>query len=133
MTEEIKKASHEDVEKNKAMAIVGYIFPFLFFVPLVNDESKKSEYARFHANEQLILLIYWVGGSILFGICLAILSFVILAIVPIAVFVLPLLVSLVWFAFSVFGIVLIILGAVSASNGSMKALPLIGRIEIIKK
>ena len=55
--------SSDDVEKNKAMAIIGYIIPILFFIPLVT-EAKDSVYAKFHANQQLILLIASIGVSV---------------------------------------------------------------------
>jgi len=43
-------SSPADVQANKAMAIIGYILPFLFFIPLVTD-AKTSPFARFHANQ----------------------------------------------------------------------------------
>ena len=67
-----QKADSTDVEKNKALAIVGYIIPILFFIPLVTD-AKNSPYAKFHANQQLNLLLFWVGYA-----CFAILMFLIL-------------------------------------------------------
>lgn len=102
-----------DVEKNKVMAIVGYIIPILFFVPLVTD-AKNSPFAKFHANQQLLLLIGWaviniVGGMIPF---------------------------LGWFIIVPFGniflLILMIMGIIHAAKGEMKALPLIGGIKIIK-
>src|ERR1035437_3247453 len=42
----------DDVEKNKAMAILGYIF---FVIPLA--AAPKSKFARFHANQGLLLFI----------------------------------------------------------------------------
>lgn len=113
------QGSRSDAEKNKTMAIIGYIFSFLFFIPLISEDSKNSLFAKFHANQQLILLIYWVGGGTIVFILSIILALTII---------LPL---LLWFAFSVCGIILIILGAINASNGEMKPLPLIGGFKLI--
>ena len=50
------KADNKDVESNKAMAIIGYILPILFFIPFVTD-AKNSPFAKFNANHQLNLLL----------------------------------------------------------------------------
>ena len=122
-SQEAPKTESSDVEKNKSMAIIGYIISILFFVPLLNEESKKSPYAKFHANQQLILLIYWIGGWIAIGI----ISFIL----AITIFLAPL-AFLFWLAYTVMGIVFMIMGAVSASKGEMKKLPMIGKYQIIK-
>jgi len=111
MTEETKVSS-SDVEKNKALAIVGYIIPILFFIPLVSD-AKNSPYAKFHANQQLNLLISWVVVEIIGGM------------IPV----------LGWFIILPFGtiflFVVMIMGIVNASKGEMKTLPLIGGFKLI--
>ena len=61
------KADPQDAEKNKAMAIVGYIIPILFFIPLVTD-AKNSPFAKFHANQQLNFLLFLVVGYVVSGI-----------------------------------------------------------------
>jgi uncharacterized membrane protein len=113
MTEEIKKASSEDVEKNKAMAIVGYIIPILFFIPLVTD-AKDSPFAKFHANQQLNLLLLEVIGWTVS----AILVFIVIG---------AILMPLVGLA----GLVFMIMGIINASKGEMKELPVIGGIKLI--
>lgn len=102
-----------DVEKNKAMAIVGYIIPILFFIPLVSD-AKNSPFAKFHANQQLNLLLFWVVGEIAATVLTFVLiGFLIFPIVMIA------------------GVVFMIMGIINASKGEMKALPLIGGFKLI--
>lgn len=113
------QAPHSDIEKNKTMAIVGYIFSFLFFIPLISEDSKNSPFAKFHANQQLLLLIYWIGG----GMVVFIISLIFVFTIFLPIFL--------WFSFSICGIVLIILGAINASNGEMKALPVIGGIKLL--
>jgi uncharacterized membrane protein len=110
--EETKKADPQDAEKNKAMAIVGYIIPILFFVPLVTD-AKNSPFAKFHANQQLNLLLAAVVINIVGGIIPFIGWFIIL---PLGM---------------IFLIVVAIMGIISASKGEMKPLPLIGGFKLI--
>lgn len=111
--EEVKKAEPGDFEKNKAMAIVGYIIPLLFFIPLVSEEGKKSAFAKFHANQQLNLLLGWVVVNVLGGI------------IPILGW------FIIWPLGSIFLIVLMVLGIVNASKGEMKELPVIGGIKLV--
>ena len=113
-TNEMPKVGNADVEKNKVMAIVGYILPILFFVPLLSEESKKSPFAKFHANQQLLLLIAAVIVNVV-GTIIPILGWFI--ILPLG---------------SIFLIVIAIMGIINAAKGEMKKLPLIGGYEIIK-
>ena len=99
---------------NKIMAVIGYIVPILFFVPLLSD-AKNDPYAKFHANQQLNLLLFWVLGRLTAGLLLIVLiGFLLMPMVMVA------------------GVVFMILGVINASNGSMKPLPLIGKWQFIK-
>jgi uncharacterized membrane protein len=113
MAEEIKKADPQDAEKNKAMAIVGYIIPILFFIPLISD-AKNSPFAKFHANQQLNLLLFSVIGWTVSSI---------LAIVVIGIFLMPIV--------GIASLVFMIMGIISGSKGEMKELPLIGGFKLI--
>lgn len=99
----------QDIEQNKVYAILAYI-GILFLVPLL--AAKDSPYAKFHANQGLVLFLLEVAlGTI--------------AWIP----VLGWLVGVVgWIAVAIF----IIMGIVNASQGECKPLPIIGEIEIIK-
>lgn len=108
------QGGQSDAEKNKALAIVGYIFPILFFIPLVTD-AKNSPFAKFHANQQLDLLLFEVVGYI----ASTILTFILIG-------------FLLWFVVIIGGLVFMIMGIINASKGEMKPLPLIGGINIIK-
>lgn len=105
--------NQSDVEKNKAMAIIGYILPILFFIPLVSD-AKNSPFAKFHANQQLNLLLAAIAVNVVGSI------------IPI----------LGWFIILPFGslaiIVIAIMGIINAVKGEMKKLPIIGGFELIK-
>jgi len=102
-----------DIEKNKLLAIVGYIVPILFFVPLIT-EGKNSPFARFHANQQLVLLIVAIAVNIA-GTMIPFIGWIL--ILPVGV---------------VAVIVLAVLGILNASRGEMKRLPVIGGAELIK-
>lgn len=102
-----------DADKNKAMAIVGYIIPILFFIPLVT-EAKNSVFAKFHANQQLNLLLAAIAVNVVGGIIPILGWFIILPIGTIMLFV---------FA---------IMGIINGAKGEMKKLPLIGGFELIK-
>jgi uncharacterized membrane protein len=112
MTEETKQANPQDAEKNKAMAIVGYIIPILFFIPLVTD-AKNSPFAKFHANQQLNLLLAAVIINVVGGVIPFLGWFIIL---PLG---------------SIFLIVVAIMGIINAAKGAMKELPLIGGFKLI--
>jgi uncharacterized membrane protein len=114
MTEEKKetKADPQDAEKNKAMAIVGYIIPILFFIPLISD-AKNSPFAKFHANQQLNLLLAAVVINVVGGVIPIIGWFIIL---PLG---------------SIFLIIVAIMGIINGAKGEMKELPLIGGFKLI--
>ncbi|HAR96012.1 MAG TPA: hypothetical protein DCR97_08645 [Deltaproteobacteria bacterium] len=99
----------EDVEKNKAMAILSYI---IFFIPLI--AARESKFALYHANQGLVLFLAAVVINIVGGIVPFIGWFIILPFGWIAV------------------VILAIIGIINASKGLMKPLPLIGGITIIK-
>jgi len=107
------QGGQSDADKNKALAIVGYIIPVLFFIPLITD-AKNSPFAKFHSNQQLDLLLFAIAVNVIGGI------------IPI----------LGWFIILPFGsialIILAIMGIINASKGEMKKLPVIGGIELIK-
>lgn len=42
----------DDIQKNKVQAILPYLLPVLFFLPLIADKEKNSAFCKFHANQQ---------------------------------------------------------------------------------
>lgn len=110
--EAVPVAEASDVEANKVMAIVGYILPILFFVPMLSE--KKSPFGMFHAKQQLNLLLAAIVVNVVGGIIPILGWFVILPLGSIAVFVIA------------------IIGLVGAAKGEMKQLPIIGGFQIIK-
>jgi len=93
---------------DKGLAVLGYILPILFFLLLVT-ESKNKGFAKYHANQQLNLLIAYICAMALTAISLGLLVFT--YIVP---------------------VVLAVIGLIRALNGEMKPLPIFGRLDLIK-
>ena len=58
-----KKVYDADVEENKLMAALSYLW-ILFLIPLL--AKKSSKFAQFHAKQGLALLIVWIIGSFVF-------------------------------------------------------------------
>ena len=109
-----------DIAQNKAMGILAYFGP-LCFIPMF--AAKGSKFARFHANQGLVLLIACVAWSIASSIVNAI----ILAI-SWRLYFITTIISLVSIVFAV----LAIIGIINAANGRAKELPVIGKIKILK-
>jgi uncharacterized membrane protein len=105
-------ADASDVDQNKPMAIIGYLIPILFFIPMLSE--KKSPFGMFHAKQQLNLLLSAIAVNII-GTVIPFLGWFI--ILPIGSIVL---------------IVLAIMGIINAAKGEMKQLPIIGGFQIIK-
>ncbi|MCM1055728.1 MAG: zinc-ribbon domain-containing protein [Bacteroides sp.] len=98
-----------DAQQNKAMGILAY-FGILFLIPLL--AAPNSRFARFHANQGLVLFL----AEIVLGV---------IAAIPIVGWVIGSLGEVAALVFAIIGIV-------NAANGEVKELPLIGRISIIK-
>ncbi len=97
-----------DIDKNKTIAGLAYI---IFFLPLL--VCPDSKYARFHANQGLLLLIVAIAGNIILGI------------IPIIGWILMPLYALVIFA-------LAIMGLINGFGGKDKRMPIFGKYDILK-
>lgn len=101
--------SPEDISNNKVMSFLSYLW-ILFIVPLI--AAPNSPYAKFHANQGLLLF--------LFDIVIAI-----VAMIPVVG----------WIISAVGGALVLIfriIGIVNSLKGEAKELPLIGKYRIIK-
>jgi uncharacterized membrane protein len=99
--------SPEDIEKNKTMAGLAY---FIFFLPLI--ACPESRFARFHANQALIVFLV----AVLSGV----------------INIIPLLGCVISVIGYIFFLVLFIMGMINGFSGKAKELPLVGKIRIIK-
>jgi uncharacterized membrane protein len=112
-----------DVEQNKVFAVLSYLPPFLFLVPLL--AARQSKFAMYHCNQGIVLTIVAFVVSIVNYILDMILWHI-----PYIGFAMITLLNLAIFA----GIlVLVVMGIINAANGVCKPLPLIGdRVTLIK-
>lgn len=120
MSDHTAAFSPEDIAQNKVMAILSYI-GILVLVPIF--AAPKSAFARFHANQGLVLLIAEVIWGVVYGVVSAILYTVF--------WMLGALFSIIGIVSLVF-VVFMILGIVNAASGKAKELPIIGQIKILK-
>jgi len=95
-----------DIENNKVIALLAYI---LFFIPLL--AAKDSPFAKYHANQGLVLFICGLISS--FFWIIPILGWIIAPILSLAI------------------TVLAVIGIINALNGKAKELPLIGKFRIL--
>lgn len=112
--------SSEDIQQNKVMAILAY-FGILVLVPIFG--AKDSKFARYHANQGLVLFL----AAIAYSIATSILTSILIAISWRLAF-LSTIFSLVSIAF----LVLMVLGIINAANGKAKELPIIGKFKLLK-
>ena len=100
-----------DINSNKVMAILSYI-GILVLIPIF--AAKNSKFARFHANQGLVLFIVAIlvsiVGRILDKIHLGFIGWILDVLV---------------FAFAIIGII-------NAAQGKAKELPFIGKYKILK-
>ena len=123
----------KDIQDNKTISFLSYLGP-LVFVPVF--AGKNSKFARFHANQGLVLFLADVAYVVVENILLAILR----AIFPwkwnygylggrgIIFDALSTILGLVWIVFGV----LAVIGIINALKGKAKELPFIGKIKLLK-
>ncbi|MGN6369597.1 MAG: hypothetical protein ACTHN5_15165 [Phycisphaerae bacterium] len=118
-----------DIQKHKGVAILAYIF---FVIPLVL--APHSKFARFHANQGLLVFILWcvaLVGTVALTIGWRVTAHLLDSIGILQFFfgclahVIP--------VFLMFGALAVtIMGIVHAANGEKKELPLFGHVTLIK-
>ena len=107
-----------DVGDHKLFAILGYILPFLFFIPMLNDASKNNPYVRTHADQQLTLLVIWLAWSVFTNVFFMAMPSGLYMLMPIV---------------NIGLLVLVIIGIINAAQGQTKKLPFLGSISLIDK
>ncbi len=111
----------QDIEQNKFMGILAYL-SWLVLIPIF--AAKNSRFARFHANQGLVLaiveIVWWIATAILTSIGYAIAWW------------LGSLLSTVLGLVNIIFLILLFLGIVNAANGRAKELPIIGKFRILK-
>ena len=107
-----------DINSNKVMAILSYI-GILVLIPIF--AAKNSKFARFHANQGLVLCVCGCAVWLVVSILTSILAWRLYWLISIISFVL-------WVVL----LILAIIGVINAANGKAKQLPVIGNIKLLK-
>lgn len=115
-TPEALEVNADDADKNKIFGILAYL-SFLCFVPII--VAKDSPYAKYHANQGLVLFLAEFATILITS------AFVFIPFLGIIVYFLHLILSLVFLAVS-------ILGIINAAAGKCVPLPVIGGIKLLK-
>ena len=120
-TPETLEVTAEDAEKNKVMGILAYL-GILCLVPIL--AAKDSPFAKYHANQGLVLFIAWI----VFGVALNIIDYVLVTILPSGMGFIVSILSLAYLGL----LILAILGIINAAAGKCVPLPLIGGVKLLK-
>ncbi len=121
----------QDISENKVISIFSYI-SWLVLVPLIG-RAHSSKFARFHANQGLVLAIASTGWGVAYAITTAILNLFFrligmrilgtLLLLPLGA--VNIVMSAVFFALMVNGIV-------NVACGKSRELPIVGKFNILK-
>jgi len=100
----INKPTDKDIEENKVLAAIGYIW-ILFLIPLL--AKKDSKFCQFHGKQGMILFIAWI--------VLVVVGWV------------PFLGWIIFFFGSIALIILSLVGLIKALTGEYWELPILGQ------
>lgn len=118
----------EEIKESKAISVLSYFGP-LFFVPLV--ATPNSKFARFHANQGLVLFVI----EFLYGIVYSVIDGLLTKIFPLSSYGFSIGYTLIILPFAlawVFLLVITIIGIVNACKGKAKDVPLFGKFRFFK-
>ena len=115
------KSAEEELQQKKLICALAYIFGLLFFLPLILYPN--DDFARFHANQSLAVLLCAVIGEAVFGILSAVLG---------GVAVLGTLFGIVCGVFGLVILIACIAAIVGVVRGEKYSLPVIGQFKILK-
>lgn len=124
-TDEVK-----DAQDNKWMGILAYLCALVFIPMFV---AKNSKFARFHTVQGFNLFLIWVANWVIFGL-LGLIRVTRTASawgVPYTYQGSPAIIGILSWIISVAITVLAIIGIVNAAKGTKKALPVIGKLNIL--
>lgn len=112
--------SAEDINENKNMSLFAY-FHILVLITIATS-IKKSEFAKFHANQGLALFICSICSEIL---CKMIL-------IAVGGFGLGFIVEIIFWLFDIVFLVATVYGVYTVYSGKAVEMPIIGKIKILK-
>lgn len=136
----------EDIELNNRLSCLSYL-GILLVVPLFL--VKKSRFAKFHANQGLVLLILNIAASAILGVISFIVNLIGTGIAALFVklsvhaaflatvgsvisVILSVITGILSVIVSILLLFLLVVGIIYAAKGRAKELPLIGRFKILK-
>lgn len=99
-----------DVQKFKVQAVLPYLIPILFFLPIIGD--KNSKFCKFHANQQLS----WLIVAVVIGVLMKVLSLI------------PVLGAICCSLLSLATLVITVMLMISAAQGKAIRIPFIGSL-----
>ena len=112
----------QDIAQNKVMAILNYCLIIWFWIA---SGVSGSKFAKYHANQAIVLWISVIASLIILTILSAI-------IVPFLFF-FSIIVLILMFVIYIAAFVFTIIGIINASKGEAKPLPVIGTMFTIMK
>jgi len=115
-----------DIQDNKLMAVLSYL-GILLLIPLATSAHKTSPYVKFHLNQGIILVLFYIAFGVVYGILTAIATAIMIASFGLGS-ILMVIFGLLWFIPAA----LCILGIVNAATGKFKEIPIIGKFKILK-
>lgn len=118
---EMQKSSDDELVQKKVICSLAYLFGILFFLPLI--VYPNDEFAKFHANQALVVLLTVFIGELIFGILSAVLGFVA---------VLSIIFSILCGVFGLIMLVACILAILGVVREEKYELPIIGKFKLIK-
>ena len=107
----------DDRTQKQIICSLAYVFGILFFLPLV--VYPNDEFAKFHANQALVVLLTVVIGEVVFGI---------LSIIPVVGIVFSILCGV----FGLLMLIFCILAILGVVREEKYELPIIGKIKLLK-
>ncbi len=113
MNDETSRFDPQDIQANKGLCILSYLW-LLFLVPML--VNKNSPFTKFHVNQGIVLFIFCIIISIISKI---------VTWIPIIGWMIG---SVIW----IVELILVIMGIVNAAQGEAKRLPIIGNIDLYK-
>ena len=102
-------------DNSQLCAILSYLLIGIIWY-LVDDKLKKSDFAKFHVKQSIILIIFAIIWSMIFAVLPVIISF------NLGTYAIWLIYQLV----SIIPLVFVIIGIINALNSQKKELPIIG-------
>ncbi len=128
VTESAPEFEAEEIEAGQGWSILAYLGIAVLFPIFL---AKKNRYARFNANQGLVLLILAAAASVISSIFSAISSAGAAAGSGILI-ALGLILSLPFYAVSLFALVLTVIAIIAVCRKQVKSLPVVGKIKILK-